>query len=233
MPRLFADPTSSNFIVLFGTGKYLGATDNSVTGTIKTQSVYGIRDPGTAVFTPIIGRSTLVAQTMAEVNNIRALTTKLVPATDTSGNAINGWYFDLYTGTTKAQTNKGERVVVDATALFDSGRAIITTLIPGSTDPCAPVRKGAVLVVDAATGGAASGVNVGTASFATGFSQAGARVTNVPVTGGLPAATSIGGGNISLPGVQILNKDSSTGGVFSVGDAIWRRRSWRELNNVY
>ncbi|UPG93365.1 pilus assembly protein [Luteibacter aegosomatissinici] len=232
MPRLFADPTSSNFIVLFGTGKYLGATDNSVTGTIKTQSVYGIRDPGTNVFTPIIGRSTLVAQTMAEVNNIRALTTRTVPATDTSGNAIRGWYFDLFTGTTKAQTNKGERVVVDATALFDSGRAIITTLIPGSTDPCAPVRKGAVLVVDAATGGAASGVNVGTASFANGYSQAGARVTNVPVTGGLPAATSIGGGNISLPGVNILNKDSSSGGVFSVGDAIWRRRSWRELNNV-
>jgi type IV pilus assembly protein PilY1 len=231
MPRLFADPTSSNFIVLYGTGKYLAASDNSVTGTLKTQSVYGIRDPGTNVFTPIIGRSALVAQTMAESNNVRALTQKLVPATDSSGKAIRGWYFDLYTGTSSAQTDKGERVVVDATALFDSGRAIITTLIPGSTDPCAPVRKGAVLVVDAATGGAASGVNVGTASFGTGFAQAGARVTNVPVTGGLPAATSIGGGNISLPGVTILNKDSSTGGVFSVGDAIWRRRSWRELNN--
>ncbi|MGA7438913.1 MAG: PilC/PilY family type IV pilus protein [Luteibacter sp.] len=233
MPRLFADPTSSNFIVLFGTGKYLGATDNSVSGTLKTQSVYGIRDPGTSTFTPIIGRSALIAQTMAESNNIRALTNRPVPAKDAGGNAIRGWYFDLYTGTSTAQTNKGERVVVDATALFDSGRAIVTTLIPGSTDPCAPVRKGAVLVVDAATGGAASGVSVGSASFANGFSQAGARVTNVPVTGGLPAATSIGGGNISLPGVNILNKDSSTGGVFSFGDAIWRRRSWRELNNVY
>ena len=39
------------------------ATDNSVSGTLKTQSVYGIRDPGTSTFTPIVGRGALVAQT--------------------------------------------------------------------------------------------------------------------------------------------------------------------------
>jgi type IV pilus assembly protein PilY1 len=166
---------------------------------------------------------------MAESNNIRAVTTLPVPTANSSGTTIFGWFLNLTVGGAgAAQTDKGERVVVDATALFDSGRAIITTLIPGSTDPCNPQRLGAILVLDAATGGAASGVSLGAASFGTGFAQAGARVVNVPSGGALPAATVIGGGNIILPGVSLLGNG---GGTVSIGDAIWRRRSWRELNN--
>jgi type IV pilus assembly protein PilY1 len=232
MPRLFADPTSSYFMVVFGTGKYLGSSDNTVDKNTKVQSVYGIRDRGPTGTTVVVGRSALVKQTLAESGNIRALTQLPVPATDSGGKAIGGWYFDLAIGSGSSQTNKGERVVVDATALFDSGRAIVTSLIPGSADPCAPVRKGAIMVIDAATGGAASGVNAGTATFGSGYAQTGARVTNVPVTGGLPAATSIGGGKIALPGVSIQSSDGSAGATFGIGDAIWRRRSWRVLNNV-
>ncbi|HXO99758.1 MAG TPA: hypothetical protein VN813_04610, partial [Luteibacter sp.] len=136
------------------------------------------------------------------------------------------------------QTNKGERVVLDATALFDSGRAIITSLIPGSDDPCNPVRRGAILVIDAATGGAATGVNVGTGGFSGDYSTAGVRVSNVPITGSLPAATAVGGGKIALPGLTIpggsggSGDDDDDGGAGSgLGDSVWRRRSWRELNN--
>ena len=89
------------------------------------------------------------------------------------------------------------------------------------------------MVVDAGTGGAASGVNVGTASLGAGFTQAGVRVSNVPVTGALPAATAVGGGKIALPGLTITDSSGNPAGTFNIGDAIWRRRSWRELNNAY
>ncbi|MEZ2416695.1 pilus assembly protein [Luteibacter sp. RCC_6_2] len=231
MPRLFSDPTSSYFMVVFGTGKYLGGGDNTVDGSVATQYVYGIRDGGTASAAPVIeGKTKMVEQVMTEVGDIRGLTQKPLPATDADGNSYGGWFIKLYTGSSSAQTDKGERVVVDATALFDSGRAIITTLLPGNTDPCAPVRKGAILVIDAATGGAASGVNVGTAALGAGFAQAGVRVSNVPISGSLPAATGVGGGKIALPGLTIQNADGTTG-TFNIGDAVWRRRSWRELNS--
>jgi len=230
MPRLFADPASSYFMVVFGTGKYLGGSDNT---TSATQYVYGIRDGGPGNTKPVIeGTTLMVQQLLTEVGSVRGLTTNPVPAADSKGNPYGGWYIQLSTGPSTAPTNLGERVVVDATALFDSGRAIITTLLPGSTDPCSPVRKGAILVIDAGTGGAASGVNVGTANLGAGFTQAGIRVSNVPLTGALPAATAIGGGKISLPGLVITNSDGSTSS-FGIGDAVWRRRSWRELNNAY
>lgn len=231
MPRLFADPISSNFMVVFGTGKYLGGSDNT---TSDTQYIYGIRDSGPGSTAAVIeGTTPMVQQLLTEnSSNTRGLTTYPVPATNDKGVAIGGWAIQLFTGSPGSQTNAGERVVVDATALFDSGRAIITSLLPGSTDPCAPVRKGAILVIDAATGGAASGVSAGSGSVGAGYTQAGVRVNNVPVTGALPAATAVGGGKIALPGLTITDS-SGANSTFSIGDAIWRRRSWRELNNAY
>ncbi|UPG87071.1 hypothetical protein L2Y94_06870 [Luteibacter aegosomatis] len=237
MPRLFADPTSQFFMVVFGTGKYLGGSDNTADNSSGVQYVYGIRDRGPGNTSPVIeGTTPMIEQTMTESNDIRGLTNNAVGIADANGKAIGGWFIKLFTGTASNQTNKGERVVVDATALFDSGRAIIATLIPGSSDPCSPVRKGAVLVVDAATGGAASGVNFGSATLGSGYSQAGIRVSNVPVTGGLPAATGLGGGSIAIPGLTTGDGSGNTNNnkaLPSLGDAVWRRRSWRELNNAY
>jgi type IV pilus assembly protein PilY1 len=230
MPRLFPDPATKNFMVVFGTGKYLGSSDNIVDGSTKTQAVYGIRDPGVAGAAPVIeGASILVQQTMYEKNNLRGLTTNAVPVVNAAEKDVKGWYFLLYVASGDGkQTNQGERVVVDAAALFDSNRAIITTLIPQKTDPCNPVPQGAILVVDAATGGAAKGVSLGTITGWDGaYVQAGARVSNAPTGGSLPAATRVGGGQIYLPGVTL----AADGSTFSVGDAIWRRRSWRVLNN--
>ncbi|KAG9603642.1 hypothetical protein KCV01_g6763, partial [Aureobasidium melanogenum] len=171
--------------------------------------------------------------TLQESNNVRGVSTNPVPATDSQNNAINGWYLDLSTTSGGVQTNQGERVVVDATALFDTGRVIITSLIPGNNDPCNPVRRGAIMVLDAATGGAASGVSLGSASFGSGIGQAGIRIDNVPISGALPAATQMGGGRIVVPGLTITNPDGSTGSAVGFGDVVWRRRSWRELNNAY
>jgi len=214
MPRLFPDPNSQYFMVVFGTGKFLGDDDRTTTGA-KTQSVYGIRDTGLGNTTGLPWtRSNLVAQDLVEDASFnRGLTSNAVAG------STGGWYFDL-------DVSAGERVVVTPTALFNTNRAIITTLIPTSPDPCNPGRAGALMVVDAATGGPGAGV-VGTGSFGAGYSLAGARVDNPPATGSLAAATLIGGGTTLVPGVTL--KGTTT--AFSVGSPIWRRRSWRILND--
>lgn len=230
MPRLFPDPATRRFIVVFGTGKYLGSSDNIIDGSTKVQAVYGIRDPGVSGDVPVAeGVTPMVQQQLYEKGNVRGLTRNAVPLMDAAGNRVGGWYFLLQVlGADGKQTNMGERVVVDATALFDSNRALITTLIPQKSDPCNPATQGAVLAVDVATGGAADGVNGDVAAgWDAGFAQAGARINHAPTGGSLPAAVRVGGGQVYLPGVTL----SADGSTFSVGDTLWRRRSWRALNN--
>jgi type IV pilus assembly protein PilY1 len=219
MPRLFPDPTSQYFIVVFGTGKFLGDDDRTTTDA-KIQSVYGVRDPGLDSTTGLPWtRANLVQQTLVEDSSgLRGLTQNIAPTTALKG----GWYFDL-----NISGIKGEKVVVTPSALFNTNRAIITTLIPTTSDPCNPGRAGALMVIDATTGGAAAGVT-GTGNFGgSQYAVAGARVDNPPATGTLPAATMIGGGQVIVPGVTL----KGTSNAFSVGAPIWRRRSWRILND--
>jgi type IV pilus assembly protein PilY1 len=220
MPRLFPDPTSQNFIVVFGTGKFIGDDDRTSVGTL-TQSVYGIRDLGQTVKTGLPWtKDKLVQQTLDQTSTgLRGLTTNPAPASGKPG----GWYFDLILD----GKNGGEKVVVTPTALFNTNSAIITTLIPTTPDPCNPGRAGAIMVVDASTGGAGGGVNGGGVYGADSpYTVAGSRVDNPPATGGLPAATGLGGGSVIVPGVTVTGGTSA----FSFGSPMWRRRSWRTLN---
>ncbi|MEO7071776.1 MAG: PilC/PilY family type IV pilus protein, partial [Rhodanobacter sp.] len=231
MPRLFADPIGGGLVVVFGTGKYLAAADNVIDGSTKVQAVYGIRDSGVAGQAVVVEGSSatpLVQQTLSEISAIRGLTTNAVPIKNSSGVLNRGWYFNLLVMDGASQTNKGERVVVDATSLSDTNRAVITTLIPQDNDPCDPAPRGAVMFVDAATGGAAMGTDFGVSTgWGTGVFQTGALVTNPPTGGFLPVATAVGGGRVYLPGLKL--KDSIV--TPSAGAPIWRRRSWRVLNN--
>jgi type IV pilus assembly protein PilY1 len=217
MPRLFPDPVTNRFIVVFGTGKYLGAGDNTTTGPV--QAVYGIRDTGTTV----AGTSNLVAQTLSEQagtganagNEIIGITSNPVPVSN------NGWYFNLIAN--------GERVVVTPGALFDTNRAVITTLIPNNNTGCAANNNGSLIVIDATTGGAGDGLGLGPSTWSSGgatFTAVGGIVTNPPTGGTVPVATAVGGGKLLFPGMSLTG-----GGTLTGDDAIWRRRSWRELNN--
>jgi len=217
MPRLFADPVTNKFIVVFGTGKYLGVSDNT-SGSAVTQSVYGIRDVGSTVT-----RSQLVAQTLSEAladdgkTIARGITDNPVPSTK------NGWYFDLG----PSASSIGERVIVTPTALFDSGRVVIQTLIPGS-DPCSGGVGGALMVVNAATGGSGGGLSSLSVSAWTGSGTAavGGRVDNPRTASGtMPVVSAVGGGSLLVPGLKLSGSDS----VLSIDDAIWRRRSWRRI----
>jgi type IV pilus assembly protein PilY1 len=238
MPRLFPDPVGGGLIVMFGTGKYLAGSDNGIDSSTQQQAVYGIRDSGSAG-QAIVGEgdaaTPLIEQTMIERDAVRGLTNHAVPLRaapvgNLAGSPIRGWLFKLYAAdtTSSGQVDKGERVVVDVAGLFDTNRAIITTLIPQGGDPCDPAARGAVMLVDAATGGAAEGVNLGSVgNWPDAYRQAGGLVMSPPTGGSLPVAVAVGGGQIYLPGVT-RQRDGKT---LSAGAPIWRRRSWRVLNN--
>jgi type IV pilus assembly protein PilY1 len=226
MPRLFPDPTTNRFIVVFGTGKYLGAGDNTSTSA-ATQSVYGIRDEDDGSGgAKTVSKTNLVAQTLSETVDtdsnsptygitLRSLTNNDVPATK------DGWYFDLKTTTSGGTvTDAGERVVVTAAAIFTTNTAIISTLIPGSSDPCNPSAKGAVMSIDATTGGAGSGQ-----SSLGGYPYVGGRVDNVRTSGSLPAVSSLGGGTLPIPGLTYSGSSKQV----TLDAPMWRRRSWQEI----
>jgi len=238
MPRLFPDPVGGGLMVVFGTGKYLAGSDNVIDSGTQQQAVYGIRDSGSAGQPVVVEGSAatpLIEQTMIERDSVRGLSQRAVPAREPpvgnrAGTAIRGWFFKLYAAdaATHDQIDKGERVVVDATALFDTNRAIITTLIPQDNDPCDPLPRGAVMLLNAATGGAADGVNFGSVgNWPNTHQQAGGLVKNPPTGGSLPVAAAVGGGQIYLPGVTARKNDKT----FNAGAPIWRRRSWRVVNN--
>lgn len=224
MPRLFPDPATNRFIVVFGTGKYLGAEDNTSTSAV-TQSIYGIRDkldssgdPITAVKADLQKQTLYQAASANGLNTLRGLTDNALTL------AQNGWYIDL-----DLSAAPGERMVVTAGALFNTNRAIITTLIPGSQDPCSATIGGAIMVLNAATGGAGGGLSgpAGpSAGWGAGVSTVGGLVNNPPTGGSVPVASVIGGGKLLIPGLELQG-----GGNLNIDDAIWRRRAWRELNN--
>ncbi|HET8897420.1 MAG TPA: PilC/PilY family type IV pilus protein [Rhodanobacteraceae bacterium] len=219
MPRLFPDPATNRFMVVFGTGKYLGASD-ATDGTM--QSLYGIRDKldtSTPVTKANLQKQTLYEAASANATNIvRGLTDNSLSTTQ------GGWYVDL-----DLTSSPGERVVVTPGALFDTNRVIFTTLIPGTQDPCSTTINGALMVLNAATGGSGGGLSgpaAPTGGWTTGVSTVGGRVTNPPTGGSVPVASVIGGGKLLIPGLELQG-----GGNLNIDDAIWRRRAWRELNN--
>ena len=229
MPRLFPDPATNRFIVVFGTGKYLGVGDNTSNG-VATQSVYGIRDMLDSKGAPAtITRSLLQSQTLTETtitdasnaNNgatLRSLTSNAVATTK------GGWYFDLKTLSGTTVTDAGERVVVTPAAIFNTNTAIISTLIPSSTDPCNPSNQGSVMFVDATTGGAGSGV-----SSLGGQPYVGGRTNNVRTSGTIPVTTALGGGANYLPGVTLTGKTKDPDKPIGNDQPVWRRRSWNIL----
>lgn len=221
MPRLFPDPITQQFIVVFGTGKYLGASDNVVDAG-GLQAIYGIRENGAGNaggYYPA-KQTDLVQQDFASAGGgLTELSMNPVPAKDGAGNPIKGWYFNL-------DITIGERVVVTPGALFNTNRAIFVTLIPGGDDPCNPTRNGTLLVIDAATGGPGGGLESLGGVAGAGYGIAGTGITNVPAGGDLPVVSKLGGAQIVVPGATL-----PSGGTFGIGDSFWRRRSWRVLDD--
>lgn len=214
MPRLFPDPVTNRFIIVFGTGKYLGTGDKT---DATVQSIYGIRDKVDDAGKPVtVTQDSLQAQTLSETTvadssgsgdsaTLRSLTSNPVPM------KAGGWQIDL-------KIIAGERVVATPTALFNTNTVLVSTLIPNGDKP-----YGSILAIDAATGGARSIIAFGGASYA------GALVESAQLTGTLPVAMRLGGGKLILPGVKLKGGKGSLDIPLSLDSPLWRRRSWTVL----
>ena len=110
--------------------------------------------------------------------------------------------------------------------IFSTGSALLVSLIPGTNnDPCNPGRAGAIMAINAATGGPAlpstTGASTGTV---------GSLVVNPPAVGGASAVAMLGGYKIIVPGMG-GNTIRPSHPFFPGLTPVWRRTSWNELIN--
>jgi Tfp pilus tip-associated adhesin PilY1 len=146
-PQVVRHPTSTGFLVYFGTGKYFEVGDNTATGQV-TQSFYGIWDKAQATLSSF-GRSGLLQQSITQ--EISQLTYDL---RETTANPIDwsthaGWYMDLLNTEGGNTDNFGERQV--SNSVVRNGRIIFATLLP-SNDPCEFGGSGWLMELDLHSG---------------------------------------------------------------------------------
>ncbi|AFC86570.1 pilus assembly protein [Frateuria aurantia] len=210
-PRLVADPTSSYFMVIFGTGRFLSTADTADT---TVQGIVAVRDPGNSTATAWTLPS-LVQQTLSTSSTgVIGVSSNAVPAT------AGGWYVLL-------NQTAGERVVVNPYLQLSTDAVVFTTLIPATSDPCTTALGGSILELDATTGTAALGNNFSGTGLASGFTAAGSHISGAASAGSLSGATG-SGGTVYFPGTTTSGTTTST---VSINGATRRRRSWRILNN--
>ena len=221
MPVAFPDTSGvGSVIYVFGSGQYLGASDNNVSSSFPTQNFFGVRDYGTHFSGSDGGaaypfhEANLTANTLTQTGSLRYL------APGTPPSFSRGWRIPL-----NVSGVLGERDVATAFPVYSTGVAVLTSLIPGQNqDPCQPGRSGAVMAVDANTG---VGPVLPSGAPSTG-NAVGGLVSNPPTVGGITALSSIGGGSIVLPG---LNDSGGSPLILNGYVPFWRRSSWNELLN--
>jgi type IV pilus assembly protein PilY1 len=148
-PEVGRGPGGVGMIVLFGTGKYLEASDKLLTPQ-RDQSFYGITDTNTGIASDDIvsGRSALQQQTIDAESTFTVDDNQYnVRVTSKNrGSNVDGWYIDLVS---PAQGYQAEKQV--SRPLLRNGRIIFTTLIPDS-DPCKFGGTSWLMELDALTG---------------------------------------------------------------------------------
>ncbi len=111
--------TTLQRVVLIGTGRLLGVSDTTTTGT---QSVYLIKDSGVALG-GLNGNATMVRQTLSPLS----ASTYTITTNPVDLSLVNGWYTDL-------TMNSGERINLDPKIVFNT--AAVVSNRPTSASSC-------------------------------------------------------------------------------------------------
>lgn len=242
-PRIMStgyEQPQRQYIVLFGTGKYLEPADR-VPGSGGQQSFYGVFDQGPGGTYPIT-QASLFRQTISESGSLRTVSSSQLPLF--SAATGKGWYVNL--------PASGERNVSTAVYRNSDKLLIFSTLIPRSDDPCQPAVDSWVMLLDGPSGGAAGTAAAGVDDNGDGFADrtessllapafdtnndgqittsdlsgaAGQKFTDAVPT---PTPVTYPGGGIAA--ILIPGSGSGAGDRILIADYQWRRRSWRELN---
>jgi type IV pilus assembly protein PilY1 len=202
-------------IVIVGTGKYLGDSDNS---DQHQQSLYAIKDTLTST-TPISGRGTLVprilTQTTGSANGSLANVTIRTISGDTLNWATqNGWYMDFNPG----GTSPGERINVKMS--LDSSTLIFGTNVP-TQSVCDAGGFGFLYFIN---------INNGKSLANSVDGAAGMRLSGNALIAGIKTITLSNGNKIVLvtdTGGGFNGYSGPSGGDGQLGAP--RRTSWREI----
>ncbi|GBL53622.1 hypothetical protein PCLA_01f0780 [Pseudomonas citronellolis] len=158
-PSLVRHPSTTGYLVIFGTGRYLGTVDK--TGPFQLQTLYGIWDKKTkgeaATSTPSLSRASLQGQTISSQvnavtfadNTANTFDIRLLSQNSVDWTTKSGWYLNLQvTGGSLV----GERIVDEMAA---RGQALLINTRTPSLDVCQAGVEGWSYGLDPYTGGRA------------------------------------------------------------------------------
>lgn len=234
-PLVVAHTSGTGHLVLFGTGKYLEASD-ALANTSKAMTLYGIWDRQTdgaaASSTPVLTIANLQQQTLGTDQRISYTssagssvsstantisTTSVSYDATTATNGKQGWYLNL--------PLNGE-LVINKPQLF-SGTLLMSSLIP-STDACTAGVTTYLYALDPYTGGNNSGL------FNLGTDTVYGRIQLGGLLGGIVPFV-YGDGTFSMEGTladaAIYGSDSKSPNGLRGDLPASRRQTWRVINN--
>lgn len=158
-PSLVRHPSTTGYLVIFGTGRYLGTVDK--TSPFQLQTLYGIWDKQTkgeaATTTPDLSRASLQEQTISSQvngatfadNTANTFDIRLLSQKSVDWKTKSGWYLNLQvTGGSLV----GERIVDEMAA---RGQALLVNTRTPSLDVCQAGVEGWSYGIDPYTGGRA------------------------------------------------------------------------------
>jgi type IV pilus assembly protein PilY1 len=221
-PTVAKDPATGLIWVLFGTGRFLEASDIVDT---RLQSWYGVIDTGTLVDRSELRQRTLIRNpTDRHSTNLRTL--ELATPGDLAG--FRGWYMDFIT---TLLPEPGERMVVPSILVGSS--LVGVTRIPTAGDACTPGSSSWFIAINPFTGGRLIGnfwdISKDNLLNHDDDTPEGAIVT------GIRKGNSTGGANAPIVIGSLLcttMDDGSTECIrVSGSSAEARRGSWREITN--
>lgn len=150
-PEVTRGPRGTGMMVLFGTGKYLEASDKLLEPQ-RPQTFYGIFDRNTNTELDIVGgrseltEQTILVETSVDPDGAGPLTSINVRVTSNNTLGANdGWYIDLVS----PSGYQAERQV--SNPIIRNGNVVFTTLIPDQ-DPCSSGGSSWIMELNALDG---------------------------------------------------------------------------------
>lgn len=215
-------------IVVFGTGKFIGAPDR--VSTIPQQSFYGVVDYGSCGQDgsgPACGLYPIRANQLNQSNLTQdgQRVRRIAPGAAATALPVSGWRLRL-----NVSVEPGERAFGIPFPFYFANAAMLRTLIPRGADPCDPGARYALMLVNGKNGVSLLDgdefVNSPLRYIAGGVVSSPRPLSDPLATpGGGPDSIKIVGlpENLAAPIRQALSA------AFAAVDDYWHRGSWREL----